>query len=75
MTLLFSFVLLYRICINHGHFEAFIDQHISGPTTLSVGPSNWNEAVDIIDYASPYQVLYEIARYVNIDFSLIEHIS
>ena len=60
MTFLLSFVLLYIIHINHGHFETFIDQHISGIDALSVGPSNWNEADDIIDYGSPDQVVYDI---------------
>ena len=60
MTFLLSFFLLYRVHINHGHFEAFTDQHISGIDALSVGPSNWNEEDDIIDYGSLYQVVYEI---------------
>ena len=60
MEFLLYFVLLYIIHINHGHFEAFTDQHISGIDALSVGPSNWNEVDDIIDYGSPYKVVYEI---------------
>lgn len=64
--------ILPRIRINHGHFEAFTDQHISGSAALSVGPSNWNEAVDIIDYGSPDQavegmkhVCYELSQANN----------
>ena len=60
MEFLLYFVLLYRIHINHEHFEDFTDQHINGIDALSVVPSNWNEVDDIIDYGSPNQVVYEI---------------
>lgn len=64
--------ILPRIRINHGHFEAFADQHVSGSAGLAVGPSNWNEAVDVIDYGSPDQavegmkhVCYELSQASN----------
>jgi hypothetical protein len=60
MSFLVLFI-LYRIHISHGHFEAFADQHVSGSAALAVGPSNWNEAIDVIDYGSPDQVVCEIA--------------
>ena len=60
MPFLLYFVILYIININRGHFEAFTYQHISGIDVLSVGPSNWNEADDIIDYGYLDHVVYEI---------------
>lgn len=63
---------LPRIRINHGHFEAFADQHVSVSAGLPVGPSNWNEAVDVIDYGSADQavegmkhVCYELSQANN----------
>lgn len=63
---------LPRIRINHGHFEAFADQHVNVSAALPVGPSNWNEAVDVIDYGSPDQavegmkhVCYELSQANN----------
>eukprot|EP01018_Ginkgo_biloba_P037454 Gb_11679 [translate_table: standard] len=50
--------ILPSVRIRYGHFEGLTDAHIaSGSTILAAGPSNWTEAVALIDFGSPDQAV------------------
>ncbi|KAH9313886.1 hypothetical protein KI387_022513, partial [Taxus chinensis] len=61
---------LPSIRTSHRHFEAISDQQLV--SSLAIGPSNWKEAIDVIDCGSPDQavegmklVCYELSQAIN----------
>lgn len=42
---------------NYGHSELHMDRHLAPDSLASAnGPTNWNEALDIISFGTPEQV-------------------